>query len=107
MANMKLNGMTLDQLADRRRLLTSFDKLPQELDATGAVRGMDAATERALGVLTSSKLLDALDCQPGTRKGPRPLRRRQAVQVPVRRRPDGQRSTADGPPAGRGRRPRA
>ncbi len=61
LANMKLNHMSLPQLADRRRLLTSFDSLRRELDASGAVRGMDAATERALGVLTSSRLLDALD----------------------------------------------
>jgi hypothetical protein len=61
MANLKLHGITLDQLADRRRLLTSFDGLRKEADASGALTGMDANVERALGVLTSSKLLDALD----------------------------------------------
>jgi hypothetical protein len=59
--NLTLNGITVERLADRRRLLTSFDSLRRELDASGAMVGMDASIERALGVLTSSKLLDALD----------------------------------------------
>jgi hypothetical protein len=61
MANLRLKGTTLEQLADRRRLLSSFDNLRRDLDATGDLKGMDALIERALGVLTSSKLLDALD----------------------------------------------
>jgi hypothetical protein len=61
MANLTLKGTSLAQLPDRKRLLASFDGLRREIDANGAVRGLDALTERALGVLTSSKLLDALD----------------------------------------------
>ncbi len=61
MDNLKLNNISLDQLGDRRRLLDSFDTLRRDLDSSGALKGMDALTERALGVLTSSKLLDALD----------------------------------------------
>ncbi len=61
MADMTLKGTTLDQLGDRRRLLASFDDLRRDLDAKGDMKGMDALTERALGVLTSSKLKDALD----------------------------------------------
>jgi uncharacterized protein (DUF1501 family) len=61
MANLRLNGVTSERLADRRRLRSSFDSLRREVDAAGAVQSMDAATERALGVLTSSRLLDALD----------------------------------------------
>jgi hypothetical protein len=61
LANMTLNGITREQLADRRRLLSSFDGLRREVDTTGIMQGMDAATERALGVLTSSRLLEALD----------------------------------------------
>ena len=41
----------------------------------------------------------------GGPEAPRQVRRRQALPVPVRRRPDLQRSAPDGPPAGRGRRP--
>lgn len=61
MANMKLNGITTDHLADRRRLLASFDGMRREIDASEALRSMDSATERAFGVLSSSKLLEALD----------------------------------------------
>jgi uncharacterized protein (DUF1501 family) len=61
MKNLKLNGITMEALADRRRLLSSFDSLRRDVDATGAMRGMDANTERAMGVLTSSRLLEALD----------------------------------------------
>lgn len=60
MANMKLN-MSTDQFADRRKLLASFDKLQRSWDATGAVTGVDSATALAFDVLTSSKLLEALD----------------------------------------------
>ncbi|MFL5242397.1 MAG: DUF1501 domain-containing protein [Gemmataceae bacterium] len=61
MKDLKLNGITLDELADRRKLLASFDQLRRDLDANGGLTGMDAITERAMGVLTSSKLLSALD----------------------------------------------
>jgi hypothetical protein len=59
--NMTLRGTTLQQLGDRRRLLQSFDDINRTIDASGQMAGMDALTERALGVLTSSKLKDALD----------------------------------------------
>jgi hypothetical protein len=61
LANLQLNGLTTAQFADRQRLLTSFDALRRDIDATGMIEGMDAAQQRALGVLTSSKLLEALD----------------------------------------------
>jgi hypothetical protein len=61
MSDMTLKGATLEQLGDRKRLLKSFDDLQRDIDASGQMKGMDALTERALGVLTSSKLKDALD----------------------------------------------
>lgn len=61
MANMRLNGVSTDRLANRRQLLSSFDGLRREIDASGNLQAMDSATERALGVLTSSRLLEALD----------------------------------------------
>jgi hypothetical protein len=61
LANMRLNGTTLDNLADRRRMLTSFDSLRREVDVTGQLQGLDAFTQQAFDVLTSSRLLDALD----------------------------------------------
>lgn len=61
MADLKLKGVNLHQLADRKQLLASFDTLRREIDSAGMMHGTDAATQRALGVLTSSRLLSALD----------------------------------------------
>jgi hypothetical protein len=61
MANMKLNGISSDRLGDRKQLLAGFDHLRAEVDAKGMMDGMDAFTQRAFDVLTSSKLLNALD----------------------------------------------
>ncbi|WP_164103142.1 DUF1501 domain-containing protein [Candidatus Laterigemmans baculatus] len=61
MENMRLQGITLERLADRRRVLDRIDTLRRDVDASGAMEGMDAFGQRALDVLTSSRLLDALD----------------------------------------------
>ncbi|MCS7016352.1 MAG: DUF1501 domain-containing protein [Gemmatales bacterium] len=59
--NMKLNGITIEHLYDRRRLIQSFDHLRRDLDASGQIAALDSMTQRAFDVLTSSKLLEALD----------------------------------------------
>src|SRR5207245_10613026 len=59
MADLTLKGSSLENLADRKQLRSSFDGLRQELD--GSLKSVDDITDRALGVLTSSKLVDALD----------------------------------------------
>ena len=56
-----LKGISLDRLHDRRGLLESVDRLRRDVDVTTNMRGMDAFTERALGLLPSSQLADALD----------------------------------------------
>ena len=61
MSDMKLSDVTIDRLRDRRDLLTQVDKFRREVDASGMMSGMDAFERRALDVLTSSRLLDALD----------------------------------------------
>jgi hypothetical protein len=61
LADLKLNGITVERLTDRKRLLACFDNLRRDIDASGSIKGMDASMERALGVLTSSRLLEALD----------------------------------------------
>jgi hypothetical protein len=61
MSDLRLNGITTDRLADRRQLLKCLDSLKRDVDASGTMVGMDAFTEAAFGVLTSSKLVDALD----------------------------------------------
>jgi hypothetical protein len=58
---MVLNGITVDRLADRRQLLASFDRFRRDVDASGSMAGLDSFTEQAFGVLTSSRLLQALD----------------------------------------------
>ncbi|MCC2669136.1 MAG: hypothetical protein K0Q72_1607 [Armatimonadetes bacterium] len=57
----KLNGLTLDRLQDRRRLLSALDSHRRDLDASLDVQARDAASEAAFDLLTSSKLADALD----------------------------------------------
>ncbi|MFO0879265.1 MAG: DUF1501 domain-containing protein [Gemmataceae bacterium] len=61
MNNLRLKGTSIEQLADRTRLMSSFDGMRKELDTNGTLRAIDGMTERALGVLTSSKLVEALD----------------------------------------------
>jgi hypothetical protein len=60
-SDMVLNGISVDRLADRRSLLAGFDSIRREVDATGMMRGMDTFNEQAFGLLTSSKLAEALD----------------------------------------------
>lgn len=61
MDNMKLNDISLDRLQDRRNLLQKLDNMRRDIDKTGTMAGMDAFGQKAFDVLTSSKLLDALD----------------------------------------------
>jgi uncharacterized protein (DUF1501 family) len=59
--DMVLRGVTVNQLADRKTLLERFDAMRRDADATGAVAAMDAFGQQAFGLLTSSRLADALD----------------------------------------------
>ncbi|MCP4190589.1 MAG: DUF1501 domain-containing protein [Planctomycetaceae bacterium] len=59
--DMILNGITLERLQDRKGLLQAFDRLRRDIDHAGMVRGLDAFQHQALDVLTSSKLIEALD----------------------------------------------
>lgn len=60
-SDMRLNGIDLSRLQDRKSLLHGLDQMKRDVDATGMLKGMDAFSEAAFGVLTSSKLVDALD----------------------------------------------
>lgn len=60
-SDMKLQGISLDRLAGRKNLLTQFDKFRREADAHGVMEGMDAHSQQAMNILTSSKLADAFD----------------------------------------------
>ena len=61
MANMVLNAANKDHLPDRKKLLAGFDDLKRSADHAGNLSGADDATGRAFDVLTSSKLVEALD----------------------------------------------
>ena len=58
--NMVLSGMSLEQLQDRRKLLSSVDRLKHEVNA-GQMQAVDRFTAGAFDVLTSSRMADALD----------------------------------------------
>jgi hypothetical protein len=69
-ADMVLNGVTLDRLADRKALLEAFDRFRRDVDGSGLMEGLDAFNQQAFGMLTSSRLLEALDIEredPGVR----------------------------------------
>ena len=54
-------GIHVERMEDRKALLKRFDDMRRDADATGAIKAMDAFTEQAFGLLTSSKMADALD----------------------------------------------
>lgn len=70
--DMTLRGISVNQLADRKTLLRSFDGLRREVDASGKMKGMDHFTEQAFGLLTSSRLAEALDL---TKESPKVIER--------------------------------
>jgi uncharacterized protein (DUF1501 family) len=71
-SDMVLQGITTDRLADRKNLLASIDRFRREADASGMLQGHDHFTQQAMGVLTSSRLAEALDV---SREDPRVIER--------------------------------
>ncbi|QDT53337.1 hypothetical protein Pan44_13540 [Caulifigura coniformis] len=61
--DMVLKGITLDRLNDRKQVLASFDRFRRDVDAKGQMEGLDAFSQQAFGILTSSKLADALNVE--------------------------------------------
>ncbi len=70
--DMLLQGISLDRLDDRKSLIGALDNFNRRTDAHGMMAGMDAFQQQAFGVLTSSKLAEALDLE----KEPQSLRDR-------------------------------
>src|SRR5205823_7127459 len=60
-SDLTLSGINADRLTDRRKLLSNMDRIRRAVDSSGKLDGQDAFTRQALGVLTSSKLAEALD----------------------------------------------
>jgi hypothetical protein len=73
-----LEGMTLERLGDRKSLVQAFDRFNRVADSTGMMEGMDVFQRQAFGVLTSSKLADALNLE----QEPRALRDRYGYGTP-------------------------
>ena len=67
-ADMVLNGVTMDRLADRRKLLTEMDRFRRDVDSSGLMEGLDSFNQQAFGVLTSSRLMAALDIEQEDKK---------------------------------------
>ncbi len=62
MNDMVLQGVSLDRLTDRGSLLASLDRFRRQADKQAASQSeADGFTERALGILSSSRLVEALD----------------------------------------------
>jgi hypothetical protein len=59
--DMVLNGISPERLSDRKSLLASIDQFRRTVDRSGAMNGMDSFQERAFDILTSGRMLDALD----------------------------------------------
>lgn len=59
--DMTLNGVTLDRLEDRQQLLKGFDRFRRDVDSSGIIESLDTFNQQAFGILTSSRLADALD----------------------------------------------
>jgi hypothetical protein len=60
-SDMVLQGVSLERLADRKALLHSFDRFRRDVDSNGLMEGLDAFSEQAFAILTSSRLAQALD----------------------------------------------
>jgi len=61
MSDLRLEGITLDRLRDRRALLASFDAFRRRIDTEAVYRGVDSLARKAFDVLTSSRLVEAFD----------------------------------------------
>ena len=68
LADLQLQGITVDRLAERRDLLARLDGYKRVADNSGAMAALDQYTSQALGLLTSSRVVDALDL---TREDPK------------------------------------
>jgi hypothetical protein len=59
-ANLTLNGVTLERLGERAKLLAELDRVHREMDSSRTMEAIDSFNQRAIGVITSSKVAEAL-----------------------------------------------
>jgi hypothetical protein len=55
------NGLTAERLDNRTNLLSSLDRIRRDADTSGQMNALDSFTRRAVDVVTSGKVADALD----------------------------------------------
>lgn len=70
-------GVTMDRTADRRSLLSSFDQVRRDIDASGTMQGLDSFAARAFDMVASGATRRALDL---TREEPRVRDRYRGVE---------------------------
>jgi hypothetical protein len=56
-----VGGMTEDRLSNRTNLLSSLDSIRRDIDTSRQMEALDSYTQRAVSVVTSGKVADALD----------------------------------------------
>jgi hypothetical protein len=67
--NLRLaNGLTAERLDNRTNLLSSLDRIRRDADSSGQMNALDSFTRRAVDVVTSGKVADALDRNKGDKK---------------------------------------
>jgi hypothetical protein len=67
--NLRLaGGVDTTRMDDRKTLLTSFDEVRRDIDASGTMKGIDSFTSRAFDMIASGAVRKALDL---TREDPR------------------------------------
>lgn len=59
--DMSLEGITLDRLRDREKLLRSFDQFRRDTDTSGVMEGLDTFGQQAMEILSGTGLVAALD----------------------------------------------
>ncbi len=71
------NGVTMDRLDDRKTLLSSFDSVRRDIDATGTMKGLDSFASRAFDMVASGAVRRALDL---TREEPKARDRYKGIE---------------------------
>ena len=71
------NGVNADRMEARKSLLSSFDDIRRDIDASGTMRGLDTFTARAFDMVASGTVRKALDL---TKEEPRTRDRYKGVE---------------------------
>lgn len=60
---MPIEGLSLERIDDRMKLLANFDRFQRDMDRSGAMDAIDLFSQQALQILASGKLAQALDLE--------------------------------------------